>query len=158
MARKKAQRDAPSQRQLRVSETLRHSVADLFLRGDVGDPSLYEVSMTVSAVSVSPDLRNAVFYVSVLGEKSELELAWIESALARAAGTVRNHIARTVSLRYVPHVRLILDRTGTPDSQLAAIFERADVRRDVAAPSGTDPESDADAGPAGEEEDTAHGA
>ena len=51
---------APGQRQLRVGEELRHLLAELLERGDMRDPDLRGASITVTAVDVSPDLRNAI--------------------------------------------------------------------------------------------------
>ena len=54
---------APSQRQLRIGEEVRHVLAGVFQRGDLHDPELEGASITVSEVSVSPDLRNANVFV-----------------------------------------------------------------------------------------------
>ena len=58
---------APSQRQLRVGEELRHALAEVLGRGDLRDPGLSGVSLTVTEVRVSPDLRNATAFVVPLG-------------------------------------------------------------------------------------------
>ena len=56
---------APGQRQLRVGEELRHLLAELFERGDMRDPDLRDASITVTAVDISPDLRNATAELAV---------------------------------------------------------------------------------------------
>ena len=56
-----------SQRQLRVGEELRHALAWLLERGDIRDPGLQGVTVTVTEVQVSPDLRNATAYIVPLG-------------------------------------------------------------------------------------------
>ena len=58
---------APSQRQLRVGEELRHALSAILSRGDLRDPDLYDVSVTVSEVRMSHDLRNATAFVLPLG-------------------------------------------------------------------------------------------
>ena len=57
----------PSQRQLRVGEDLRHHLASILMRQETHIPALDSVSITVSEVSVSPDLSFARVYVMTLG-------------------------------------------------------------------------------------------
>jgi ribosome-binding factor A len=57
----------PSQRQLRVGETLRHALSEILMREDFFDPDLANVSITISEISVSPDLANARVYTMPLG-------------------------------------------------------------------------------------------
>src|SRR6185437_9429846 len=52
-----------SQRQLRVGEELRHVLAGLLRPGVLRDPALRDVTVTVTEVQVSPDLRNATAFV-----------------------------------------------------------------------------------------------
>src|SRR5262252_3935244 len=76
--RRSSERDnrGQSQRQLRVGEELRHQLALLLERGDMRDPDLRGASITVTAVDVSPDLRNATAFVMPLcGQDTDLELA-----------------------------------------------------------------------------------
>lgn len=56
----------PSQRQLRVGEELRHVIASILERGDIRDPDVAGRAVTVTEVSVSPDLRNATDRKSVV--------------------------------------------------------------------------------------------
>ncbi|MEM6467876.1 MAG: ribosome-binding factor A, partial [Pseudomonadota bacterium] len=57
----------PSQRQLRVGEVLRRAISDVLSRGDLHDPDLARVSITVGEVRISPDLRQATVFVLPLG-------------------------------------------------------------------------------------------
>ena len=58
---------APSQRQLRVGEEIRHALAHILERSEVRDPDLAGKAITVTEVRVSPDLKNATAYVVPLG-------------------------------------------------------------------------------------------
>lgn len=82
--RRTSERDnrGPGQRQLRVGEELRHLLAELLERGDMRDPDLRGASITVTAVDVSPDLRNAIAFVMPLGGQDEPRLL---AAMRRAA-------------------------------------------------------------------------
>ena len=71
---------APSVRQLRVGEEIRHCLAAVLNRGDLRDPDLRGVSITVSEVRLSPDLRNATAYVMPLG--GERTTLWIADCIS----------------------------------------------------------------------------
>ena len=71
-----------SQRQHRVGELLRHAISDVLMRGDLRDPALEGVSITVTEVRVSADLKNATAYVMPLGGDAAGE---VEEALNRCA-------------------------------------------------------------------------
>ena len=76
-----------SQRQLRVGEEIRHLLAELLERGDMGDPELRDARITVTSVDVSPDLRNATAFVMPLGGQDVTRLL---AALKRAAPWFRS--------------------------------------------------------------------
>src|ERR1700733_6175179 len=57
----------PTQRQLRVGEEMRHILARIFERGELRDPALHDVALTITEVRVSPDLKRATAYVMPLG-------------------------------------------------------------------------------------------
>ena len=54
-----------NQRQQRVAEEIRHVLANIIQRGELKDPQLMDLSVTVSEVRVSPDLKNATAFISV---------------------------------------------------------------------------------------------
>jgi ribosome-binding factor A len=117
-----------SQRQLRVGEEIRHALAELFLRGDVRDPGLRGVSLTITEVRVSPDLRNATAFVLPLGGgQAEAALA----ALARAAPWIRGEVTKRVRLRYSPHIDFRLDRSFDRASRIDELLRRPAVKEDL---------------------------
>ena len=58
---------APTQRQLRVGEEIRHLLSALFARAEFRDPDLAGEHVTVAEVRISPDLKNATAFVWVSG-------------------------------------------------------------------------------------------
>ncbi|HSA67299.1 MAG TPA: ribosome-binding factor A, partial [Methyloceanibacter sp.] len=58
---------APSQRQLKVGELIRHALAEIFSRGEIVDDVLARHSLTVPEVRMTPDLKLATAYVITLG-------------------------------------------------------------------------------------------
>lgn len=97
---------APSQRQLRVGEVLRHALADLFARGEMRDPELSDAAVTVAEVSVSPDLKNAIAFVMPLGG---VNADMIIDALNRSRKHIRGQVSRGVMLKHMPEVSFELD-------------------------------------------------
>ena len=112
-------------RQDRVSDLIKDEVSRLLLR-DVRDPRIGFV--TITGVSVSPDLRNARVFVSVLGEPAARD-ASIE-ALNSAAGFFRRRLFRNLGLRYPPSIEFrlddSLDRGERIDRALRRIHEGVD--------------------------------
>jgi ribosome-binding factor A len=119
---------APGQRQLRVGEELRHLLAELFERGDMRDPDLRDASITVTAVDISPDLRNATAFVMPLGGQDEKRLL---AAMRRAAPWFRVRVGERAGLRYAPEIRFEIDRTFDEADKIGALLRRPDVARDI---------------------------
>ena len=90
---------APSQRQLRVAEEVRHVLARVIEREELHDPELAGVPITVSEVRVSPDLRKATAFVSPLGGGDAGLLAL---AMSRAVPFLRRRLGQEMTLRHVP--------------------------------------------------------
>jgi ribosome-binding factor A len=129
----------PSRRQLRVGEEIRHALSRILARGAVHDPDLEGVSVTVTEVSVSPDLKNATAFVMPLaGAAGDATLA----ALRRAEGFLRGQVAREVQLRQVPRLKIDLDTRFDYAGRIEAALRRPKVARDLA------PENDDDGGAA----------
>ncbi len=89
----------PSQRQLRVGEEIRHVLADLFLRTEFHDKVLAREHITVSEVRMSPDLKHAVVFATVLGQK---DITPLLPALKRVAPFLRAQIGPRMGLRVTP--------------------------------------------------------
>jgi ribosome-binding factor A len=119
---------APGQRQLRVGEELRHLLAELLERGDMRDPDLRGASITVTAVDVSPDLRNAIAFVMPLGGQDGPRLL---AAMRRAAPWFRARVGERAGLRHAPEIRFEIDRTFDEADRIGNLLRRPDVARDL---------------------------
>ncbi|MCE8007241.1 30S ribosome-binding factor RbfA [Aestuariivita sp.] len=118
----------PSQRQLRVGELIRRSLADVLARGDVHDPDLNRMSITVGEVRTSPDLRIATAYVLPLGGKGSDEVLKL---LARNKGELRRMIGKKLALKFSPDLRFQLDETFDRMDDTRRMMAQEVVRRDV---------------------------
>ena len=122
---------APSQRQLRVGEEVRHAIAWALERGEVRDPDVHGVPITVTEVRISPDLRNATAFVVPLGGRTESELERVLGGLNRAVPYLRKVIARGVQLRTVPRLNFIADSSFDDASHIDQLLRDPAVARDL---------------------------
>jgi ribosome-binding factor A len=129
MARQGETGRGPSQRQLRVGELIRRALSDVLIRGDVHEPGLSGASITVSEVVITPDLRHATAYVMPLGGAKAPQML---EALGRAKGELRRAVMQGLTLKYAPDLHFRLDdRFDRLDAQ-RALFERPEIKRDLA--------------------------
>jgi ribosome-binding factor A len=128
MVRAKSSGGAPSQRQLRVGEVLRRSLADVLARDETGDPELEGVSVTVSEVRISPDLRHATAYVLPLGGENA---GGVVKALNRNKAILRKLVTSGMALKFSPEVSFAVDETFEQMDRTRALLESEAVRRDV---------------------------
>ena len=109
----------PSQRQLRVGEMIRHALAEVLSRGDLRDPQLANLVITVPEVRMSPDLMIATVYVMPLGGKGQDKVI---KALAREAKGLRRELARRVEMKFLPKLRFQLDTTFEEADRIEALL------------------------------------
>jgi ribosome-binding factor A len=119
---------APSQRQLRVGEIIRHALAEVFSRNDTNDPDLDRLGVTVVEVQTSPDLRIATAYVRPFMEKDNDTLM---QALERTRRHIRMLITPRVKLKYMPDIRFRIDTGLDYASHIDEILNSPAVRRDI---------------------------
>lgn len=130
----------PSQRQLRVGEQVRHVLAEVLARGDVHDPDLAGMVISVLEVRMSPDLRHGTVLVMPLGGRGEAEAV---AALNRNTRELRHEMSRRLrELKYSPELRFRVDDRYDEAARIEKIFHDDRVRRDLATPdkSQTEPE------------------
>lgn len=120
----------PSQRQLRVGELIRRTLSGVLARGEVHDPDLNAMSITVGEVRASPDLKVATVYVMPLGGAGRDEAI---DALKRNRGELRRALMREMTLKYAPDLRFVIDETFDRMDDARRLFADERVQRDVAA-------------------------
>ncbi len=125
---KKVSTRAPTQRQLRVAEEIRHVLAGLFARGDFRDPELVDVTITVTEVRLGPDLKHATAFVRRLG-RSDIEEKL--PALRRAAPYLRSQMASALRLRATPALSFQPDTTLDYAMKIDAALRAPEVARDL---------------------------
>jgi len=121
----------PSLRLLRVGENVRHAISAILVRGDVHDPDLQKVSVTVSEVRVSPDLRNATIFVMPLGGDPEFV---VTKALNKNSAFIRGQMSKVVHMKFSPRLKFKLDESFDEASHIGALLRDPKVAQDIAVP------------------------
>lgn len=100
------------------------------MRGDVHDPELNRISVTVGEVTTTSDYRVATVYVLPLGGKGGEELLAI---LRRHTGELRHLVSKQLTLKFAPELRFRLDETFDRMDETRRLFSDEKVMRDIAA-------------------------
>ena len=125
----------PTQRQLRVGELIRRTLSDVLNQGDIHDPDLNRLSITVSEVRTTPDLKIATVYVLPLGGKHRDEAI---AGLKRNKHELRRALSKETTLKFTPDLRFLIDETFDRLDETRELFAREEVQQDL-----RDPEDDA---------------
>tara|TARA_X000000368_G_scaffold367748_1_gene315280 strand:- start:191 stop:589 length:399 start_codon:yes stop_codon:yes gene_type:complete len=126
--RHSSQQKEVSQRQLRVQELLRSALNEILIRGESKNPILDNILITITYVDVSPDLRNAKFYI-VPSDTNKIEIV-IES-FNESKKIIRKKIADKVKLKYVPEISFFFDETINEIKRLDELFSSQKVQNDT---------------------------
>lgn len=119
----------PSQRQLRVGELVRHALTELLQRGEVQDDILNTTVVSVSEVSMSPDLKIATAYVSPLGGGDAKPII---KALASNAKFIRGRLSpRLKQMKYMPEFRFREDTSFNNFSKIETLLQSDAVKGDL---------------------------
>lgn len=136
----RARGKAPSQRQLRVNEEIRHALAWTLERGEVHDPVLAATPVTLTEVRTSPDLRNATVFVVPLG--GEGDVREVLEALRRAQGFLRHVLSQKIEMKYVPRLSFEADQSFDEAGRIEHILHSPEVQRDLREGDAADSDSD----------------
>lgn len=135
---KKAAPAGPSQRQLRAGELVRHALVDVFREEGLADPVLVGVSITVSEVRMSPDLRHAVCFVEPLGAglkgeagRGDKDIAEVIKALNRGASFLRGRLGKVIDMKFTPDLKFIHDESFGAAAHMDRLFDDPRVRQDT---------------------------
>ena len=119
----------PSQRQLRVGEVLRHALSEILVRGDIRDPDLAGVSVTITQVIPSGDMRYATVYCEPLGGKDADKIV---KALNRHKSFLRGEMGHTIALKFTPELRFVEDKSFAEAEKIEHILKSPRVQQDLA--------------------------
>ena len=131
----------PSQRQLRVGEVIRQSLAEVLARDDLEAEILKKTSITVTEVRITPDLRRASVYVMPLGG---MHLSEIVDKLNVEAPRLKKAALGGLHLKYIPNIKFIADESFDRAASMDQLLDSRVVARDLGQPeTGLDADPDA---------------
>lgn len=113
---------------LRAGELIRHALADIFLRGETGDPELEKYQLSVVEVQMSPDLKIATAYVRPLIPGHETKVL---HACSRNQRYIRGLLAPRLDMKFMPQLRFRLDTALDYASKIDDLLNSPSVKRDL---------------------------
>jgi ribosome-binding factor A len=148
MGRKQHSRNAsgpqgPSQRQLRAGELIRHALVEVLREEDIHDPAMAGVSVTVTEVRLSPDLKHATCFVEPLGAGVEAaptagHVEEIIKALNTHAKFLRGVLGKHIDMKFTPDLRFRHDESYDAAGYMDRLFNDPRVRADIESGEGLD--------------------
>ena len=118
----------PSQRQLRVGELIRHAIADILSRGEIADPDIDGVVITVPEVRMSPDLKHATVLVMPLGGRNQDRVI---AGLERSRRWLRGQVARRVNLKFAAELSFRIDTRFEDDDRVTEMLKAPEIAKDL---------------------------
>ena len=110
-----------SQRQLKVGEEIRHLISNALIRESFYDEHIKNNNITITEVSISPDLKNAKVFIMPLGGKKKDDV--LES-LNKVSGRIKKIISNNLSLRQTPKLIFKIDETFEYANKIHNILEK----------------------------------
>lgn len=133
MSRREHSSKAPTQRQLRVGEEIRHALSEVFMRGETHIRDIEKYSITVSEVRIGPDLKNATAYVTTLGGDAEQDEQAI-AVLNKVTSQLRKLAGKRLHLKYIPKLYFKRDKSFELAGNVNKILLNPTVQKDVQKP------------------------
>lgn len=118
-----------SNRQLKVANLIKLSLIDVLQKGKQLDIKLIENKITVTRVTVSPDLKLATCYYLPFGNNPKPKE--IQEALDSSKFAIRRQITETVNLKYSPEIRFLYDHGVENASEVEAAIMKALYKGDL---------------------------
>jgi ribosome-binding factor A len=119
----------PSQRQLRAGELMRHALVEILMAQEITDPDIAGVSITLTEVRMSPDLRHATVFVEPLGGGEQART--VVKALNRHHKFLRGRLGHAIDMKFTPALKFLHDDTFDEAARISAIFADPKVAQDL---------------------------
>lgn len=118
----------PSQRQLKAGELIRRALSEILAKENIRDPDLKGVSVTISEVRASPDLKHALVYAAPLGG-GDPEV--IVKALQRCGSFLRGRLGKEMEMKSTPRLRFVADRSFDTAEDMTKLLADPKVKQDL---------------------------
>ena len=122
----------PSQRQLRAGELIRHALVEILREEHLADPALDGVSVTVSEVRMSSDLKHAICFVEPLGAGvTGAATQTVVKALNSASKLLRGRLGRHIDMKFTPDLKFFHDDSFAHAARIDRLFDNPLVQKDL---------------------------
>lgn len=122
----------PSQRQLRAGELVRHALVEIFQREDLRDPALAGLSITLTEVRMTPDLKQATVFCAPLGASIDTQNhPEILKSLNHAAPHLRHLLGRKIDMKFTPALIFRSDESFAEARRIDELLASPKVARDL---------------------------
>jgi len=118
----------PSQRQLKAGELIRRALAEIIAKENLRDPDLQGVSITISEVRASPDLKHAIVYAAPLGGGDTEKVV---AALQRCGSFLRGRLGREMEMKSTPRLKFVADTSFETATEMQRLLSQPKVRQDL---------------------------
>ena len=122
-----AENKEPSQRQLRVGQEIKRILAAFIQKGEIRNLEGIDTIVTITEVTVSPDLKYASVYLMTLNNS---HLQEVIGGLQLAANYLRKQIAAKMQLRYTPELVFKVDKSFEQVDKIEKLLRDHDILRD----------------------------
>lgn len=119
----------PSQRQLKAGELIRRALAEILAKENLRDPDLRGVSITISEVRASPDLKHAIVYASPLGTEHDADV--VIKALQRCGSFLRGRLGKEMQMKSTPRLRFVKDESFDTAEEMTRLLQDPKVQQDL---------------------------
>jgi ribosome-binding factor A len=125
-----------SNRTVRVNELVQREISDILRKRHQSEA----VAITITEVRVSPDLRDARVFVSVVGseEMAAEKLRWLKSK----SGEIRAEVGRRIVLKYLPKFEYILDESAIRGARILNLLDQIEPTPEKPASAENEPPSE----------------
>ena len=110
----------------RINDEVRKALSEI-LR-EVKDPRVSSAFISITGADVTPDLKFAKIYYSLLGADGNAEKEKkVAEGLKSSNGYIRRALARAVDLRQTPELTFILDRSGANGAHISSLLHTVET-------------------------------
>jgi ribosome-binding factor A len=110
---------------------VRHALVEVLREEELQDEAMRGVSVTVTEVRLSPDLRHASVFVEPLGGGHAREVV---AALNRHAKFLRGRLGHGIDMKFTPDLKFLHDESFDEAERMAKLFDDPRVREDLSKP------------------------
>jgi ribosome-binding factor A len=115
-----------STRQLKVGQEIKAILSQEFMRGDLYDPNTRKaINITISEVTVSPDMRNATVYFIPFGGEEHREN--MVKVLTPLAGLLKGIIGKKMAIRNIPSLIFRLDNSFDEAKKMNDLLKKSEI-------------------------------